>query len=506
MAITYVGGTQAGLGTGNTTISLTTLTGGIASAPAANDIVVVTVAVGYVGDLSVGVLTSGYTEISELWSNDVVDTNLSVSTKIMGATPDTSVSVTGRGVTTAGGVAIVQVYRGVDLTTPLDVTPTTASTINTVLPNPPAITPVTSGALIVAIGAGAHTRDLAAFSASYLSNFSYAIYNSTQDITAGMGNITWTGGTYDPAIWTFERTDSVDYSNASVTIALRPAIDALTSTNITTGNPTLDTPTAADVSSGPTDLTATDTTTASPTLDTATLVATSILEAGGITTGSPTLDISTVAQTHVITSIDITSGTPVLDASTLTQIAGTDSLTSVGITTGAATLDTSDLSQKHILSAATLVTGAPTTGTTTLAQEHTLSSTNITTGAVSTGTPTLSRNINFTATNADTGIPELGTPSASIVSNLVATFVTAGIPTLAAATVGQGHALTSTSITAAAPVLTSATAFSQETFSESYERKRTVWVLADNRVVVVSKDVLPNVVTAEREHRTTTIQ
>lgn len=235
MAIQYVGGTTKNRidgGFGGATISLTSLTGGIASAPSAGDIVIVVYSVGSTSDLSIGVTTSGYTEIVELYRDaPTVDTNLSVSWKRMGSTPDTSVSVTVPASAADGSSVCVQVYRGVDATTPFDVTATTQTDPGT-SPNPPEITPVTSGALILAAGACGFYGTGMTFTASYLSNFIQIYGDDTNDTCAGIGNVAWTSGPYNPAAWTAS-SSPVGSSAAAVTMALRPQTTASISVSVT---------------------------------------------------------------------------------------------------------------------------------------------------------------------------------------------------------------------------------------------------------------------------------
>jgi hypothetical protein len=123
----------------------------------------------------------------------------------------------------AGAVA-VQVWRGVDAVTPLDVTSTTATTTNSVLCDPPAITPITNGAIIISGGAGAHNEGAdGTFSSSDLTDFRTVGSNDTNDVTIGLGYKIWTSGEFDPAQFTFSEADSTSFSSASVTLALRPA-------------------------------------------------------------------------------------------------------------------------------------------------------------------------------------------------------------------------------------------------------------------------------------------
>ncbi len=224
--IAYVGGYVDGFAGGTTdrTITLTSLTGGLASAPAGGDLVIVYFGTGSNTDRNL--VVSGYTEVAELYSNDVYDTNLVAAYKFMGGTPDTSVTLTGgTGSTSDGGAVAVQVWRNVNPVTPLDVTSTTATGINSVLCDPPAITPTTTGSIIVSGGAGAHDNDEGAetYSSSDLTAFISDGSGDTNAVTIGLGYKAWTSGSFNPAQFTFSAGDDTSFSWAAVTLALRPA-------------------------------------------------------------------------------------------------------------------------------------------------------------------------------------------------------------------------------------------------------------------------------------------
>lgn len=225
----YVGGytTSSAGGTTTLTIPLTSLTGGLASAPAAGDLVIA--AVGIAGTAAVAYkLPAAYTQLALLYANDTYDANLMVGFKLMTATPDTSFTITSGSGSTANALTVaVHVWRNADSQYPVE-TPgaaaVAATLANTVLPNPNGISPVTPGAQIIVAGAGAHIAGVATYTASYLSNFLTIGSNSTNDSTIGLGNVAWTSGQYDPAVWTFSAADATTYSNCSAVFAIRPAI------------------------------------------------------------------------------------------------------------------------------------------------------------------------------------------------------------------------------------------------------------------------------------------
>lgn len=225
MALIFVGGKKAVFPgtTGTTDIPLTDLTGGVGSAPNENDIVIVAYAVGAAADRTIGVTTADYTEEQELYANgSSYDSNLSVSWKKMGGTPDTSVTVSETGSNFNAGAVAIHVWRGQDATTPFDVAETTATGTGTGRPNPASITPTTTGAVVIVAGAAAAVTG-AAFTASELSNFFTDTSPDNEDAMVGLGSYAWTSGAFDPAAWTGGTTNAGD-SWTAVTLVLRPSL------------------------------------------------------------------------------------------------------------------------------------------------------------------------------------------------------------------------------------------------------------------------------------------
>ena len=220
---TYVGGKTAGFGGGaaNQTIALTGLSGGSETAPLEGDIVIIGYSAGYnTNALSLSIVSSGYTTIGPISGLDSYDTTLVGGYKIMGSTPDADVVVSGTTDANAAGVVTIHVWRGVDASTPMDVAPVTDSDINGGRPTPPAITPITSGAVIVMMGGSAGGTTTGVFT-SGLSNFLSRYEIDTYRTAGGVGSINWTSGTYTPTQWTGSSTN-VAYAWAAITIALRP--------------------------------------------------------------------------------------------------------------------------------------------------------------------------------------------------------------------------------------------------------------------------------------------
>lgn len=169
----------------------------------------------------------GYTEIADLYANRSRDSNLLVAYKFMGPEPDIEVIIPPtQSDSSSAGIVAIQAYRGVDLNNPFDATATTASFTATVRPTPPDITPTTTGAKIVIVGSGAHSRGtILTYEADYLSNFLTASVNASSiDAIIGMGHVDWVSGTYDPVRFNLVGAgdNTSNFSSNAVTMALKP--------------------------------------------------------------------------------------------------------------------------------------------------------------------------------------------------------------------------------------------------------------------------------------------
>lgn len=235
MTISYVGGQAGGfLGTLSDQTITFSLSGGSDSTPGAGDLVVVSYAIG-VGassDLSMTIKNATATDYtlagSELYqagSGNSRNTNLRVAYRFMPGTPETTCVLSNTTDTSWPGTYTIHVYRGIDTVTPMDVTVTTATGQSTHLANPPSITPVTIGAWIQAIGAGASTTGVAVFTSSDLSGFiSNAQIDGKESVIGSGYKSDWTSGAFDPAVFAGGGTDNANDSWAAVTLVLRPAV------------------------------------------------------------------------------------------------------------------------------------------------------------------------------------------------------------------------------------------------------------------------------------------
>lgn len=218
--IGYVGGKTANnSGGSNPSAAINGLTGGSNTSPSAGDLILACLVLDGTSDLTLAMSSSGYTKLVDLYSNDTNDTNLALFYKYSDGSETTCVGASQTGRTSA---LTVQVWRNVELVSPFDVTETTATGTNTALANPPSITPLTTGNIIVACGGAAATNP-ADFTSSDLSNFLAANSTITNGAIAGMGSKSGTaaGATFDPAAFGGPSVNAND-SWAAVTVALRP--------------------------------------------------------------------------------------------------------------------------------------------------------------------------------------------------------------------------------------------------------------------------------------------
>lgn len=224
--INYVGGkTDPFAGTTSTrVVSLSGLSGGSDGAPRPGDLVLVfySVAATNTSPPTLSVSTSGYQSlVQNNRAGLAYGVRLRGFYKIMSSSPDASVVVSGTGSANNAGAVTVQVFRGVDPVTPLDVADVAASAALSARANPASITPATQGAVVVACGGASHENGAVTFTASDLESFLSVGSDDVYDTTIGAGFIKWTGGAVDPAQFGFSG-DNSDYAWAAYTIALRP--------------------------------------------------------------------------------------------------------------------------------------------------------------------------------------------------------------------------------------------------------------------------------------------
>lgn len=237
MAISFVGSrntsSSGSSNGGNVTLTFTG-PGGLLDTSGAqatlleNDLVVVTVVLTSNVDNAVTTSSSGWTQLSEIYSNgSTEDTNLAVFYKVMGAVPDTSFVAVGNGLGNSVTIGTVFAFRNVDTTTPFDVASTTATGTATTVANPAAITPSTAGSWIIIAGGGAcptaSVYTVPADLSSTTNHFRSVVQADIWDGVVGMGIKTdWTSGAFDCGVFGGGN-EAASGSWAAITMALRPA-------------------------------------------------------------------------------------------------------------------------------------------------------------------------------------------------------------------------------------------------------------------------------------------
>ena len=214
--ISYVGGTTANIAGSTGTTTVVNLPAGTTT----NDVVVIVYAIGTNVDKVTSAsgpmqLTSqGYTKISSAYVSDTYDVNLYCQYKVMGGTPDTTVTISATGVATESGCVAIQVFRGVDTTSPIDQSTLAADeTINSANPAAAqAISRVVDGAWVIcAFGSGHNLggRNYISTGMSLTDFITNGADGTSYDCTVGMGYHT----TYCRRLVNYELVDTSTYSN-----------------------------------------------------------------------------------------------------------------------------------------------------------------------------------------------------------------------------------------------------------------------------------------------------
>ena len=232
MAIEFVGSnhSQYLCNAADQTTSLTALTGGIRSSAQEGDIVIavysISSTVNYTSVIEDPSAVAYTTIGSPQYVNDNNDTDLLVAYKIMGSTPDSSVTFKSIGGSSNDTMHhTLYVFSGVNTTTPLDVTPTSATNVNGASITPASITPVTPESAVVFVVAGAHTNGSATYSTSTsgITNLVTWGANSLRDGSVAVGHVpNWSGGAVTPAVFTCSGGANNLFTSAAITFALRP--------------------------------------------------------------------------------------------------------------------------------------------------------------------------------------------------------------------------------------------------------------------------------------------
>lgn len=209
MAISYVGSDSAADNIGGVNPVIT-----FAVAPQQGDIVVVFGGIQNQTDPA-GVTTSGYTTLAAFNSaTGGVLQNVWAGHKIMGASPDTSVTCKGG---TSFSTYLSFTFRGADQGTQPDATTTTAAPAASTNPNPPSITTVTDNAVVLALGRS--TRDTAITVPSGYNNLTQQNGTLGNQTVAGAWKAVSPAGAEDPGAFT----NWASGAWCAASVAIRPA-------------------------------------------------------------------------------------------------------------------------------------------------------------------------------------------------------------------------------------------------------------------------------------------
>jgi hypothetical protein len=238
MAITFVGSGTAVGGTTSVTYNFSSLLDATSSTPtlASGDFVLVHYVRTNNSDQSAASMTpSGYTAISpdqytssawghvnELFAYKFITSDTSVTLPATGASSDYTFAAT------------IHVFRGIDSSTPLDVSATSSTASNGANTDPAAITPTSAGAWIVVGCAASLDRsanynngsDLSTVTNHFRAVEANSVGGSFYYATVGTGLKTnWSSGSFDPAAWSSGPQSLASFNSTSITLALRPVPD-----------------------------------------------------------------------------------------------------------------------------------------------------------------------------------------------------------------------------------------------------------------------------------------
>ena len=163
-----------------------------------------------------GVSTSGYTEET---TTSNTNQQVSFSYKKMGASPDATVTCIGDANADHAVAYVAYVLRGVDTSTPIDATTTTATGASGA-PNSPSITTVTNNAAVISFGLSAVDDSITTAPTGYGSKVSTAQSDIVSCTAVGAIKSLATAGAENPAAWT--SFDSGEWT--AYTVAIRPLV------------------------------------------------------------------------------------------------------------------------------------------------------------------------------------------------------------------------------------------------------------------------------------------
>jgi hypothetical protein len=196
---------------------------------AANDVAILAAVVEH-STVEPTIQSGGWTSAVVVEANDSYDARMAVYYKVLTGT-ETGVTVNATGDTNAAAAGVLMVFRGVDTTTPLDVTPTSNTTINSGIPEFVSVTSSTStvGKILIGAAGSAHARGSVLYTVpdGVYEQFKSGASNDSGDVTIGMGYQLTAGAsaTVTPTDFSWEPAsgDASLYSASAASIILRGA-------------------------------------------------------------------------------------------------------------------------------------------------------------------------------------------------------------------------------------------------------------------------------------------
>jgi hypothetical protein len=172
-----------------------------------------------------GVTSAGWTEVADLYTGGNRTCNFAVAYKVMGATPDSIVTVSSGGTLM---ITAIHAFRNINTTTPLDATSTTATSTGNILVDGPSITTVTDNAVAITCGMfGSSNMNPFSTYGPPTVNIADSSFGGpnfpTNTIYAGSTHTVHrvtTAGAYNVAAWSLAADSNGTW--AAVTLAIRP--------------------------------------------------------------------------------------------------------------------------------------------------------------------------------------------------------------------------------------------------------------------------------------------
>ncbi len=411
------GGTQANsaINGGNVTLTFPTLQQG--------DVVIV-----FGGHFARGGATSaiptGYTPIYDSGNTLATDPHFGVSYKVMGATPDTTVSCPGSGNAADGTAYGCYCLRNVDTTVIQDATRTVAGPTTSNNPDCPSITTVTDRALILALALDhlAGTGDTAITNpTNYIEQRTARGADNNDATVCGAAIIEPVAGTEDPP--SFTAWTAGTWRTATVAIRVATSATALSASSFTRGATTF---------TGSTN---------------ATLTQTHVFSAPTFTGAAKTIGAPAFTGIVGLSASSLTTTAAVVGAPALVRIVG---LSASSLTTTAASVGAPAFVTVLNLAASTLTRSAATIGAPSFVGVVIASASNLVTTTPSIGAPSMLGGVDLTAASVTTTAAIVGTPSFAAISNLSASSFTEVAVSFTTPAVGYKEGLSPAGVTVTA--------------------------------------------------------